>query len=387
MMRSVRAKVWPKPAGRSGGALASLLPLAAGAVLLLGCETQTCPDPDLAQGTWIPSGGTKDLWRTVAATETELCVYDYSISAIRVFDPLTQEQTISSTPPYRYNELAPSGMAATQDLLLAVSGSDGQDYLPIAQLWDRASDTWLELEMPEYAPPGQDYQVHWTGDVFIMLGALASDNTTLGGGAVFDPDTLEWRPLFGGEGPDGFGSEGRGAARSIWTNHGLFWWSIDGQKPPEAWIYSPATDRWSQIATASAPPAQWYSLTTDGDRVWLSPIGGEGATWQVDLETETWKPREPPAEAPPDLRVGVAMPVGDWFRVGAPGCEEGVFWIYQPETGEWSVGRPSPAGGLGPGWIGVIAGHLVTYGVVGDGWDNGQMYTYYPDCEPGTLCE
>src|SRR6187402_535234 len=89
-----------------------LLPLVA--LALSGCESHTCPDPELAEGTWVPAGGTIDFTPTVAASVTEVYV---SLSlAVTVLDPSTgAEMDVSAPIP---TDVAAAGFAATPNRAL-----------------------------------------------------------------------------------------------------------------------------------------------------------------------------------------------------------------------------------------------------------------------------
>lgn len=214
-----------------------------------------------------------------------------------------------------------------------------------------------------------------------MLGAEDRSNQALGGGAVFDPVSLQWQPLFDGsvDVPETYG-------RSIWTNHGLFWWTA--RQPlaglPEAWLFTPE-EGWTAFSTEGGPTSTYYHFpSTDGERVWL--FGGQQGSssltelWEVDLAREGWKP----FDGPPGIRLGYVRSVADRLFMIQPDCD--CYSMSQPETSTWSVAARPPYSGWGGAFYS-IAGHLVSYGDVGDGWATGQMYTYYPDCEPGTPCE
>ena len=123
---------------------------------------------------------------------------------------------------------------------------------------------------------------------------------------------------------------------------------------------------------------------TDGDRVWLFG-GSQGGSpvselWEVDLAEETWRRME----EPPGIRRGPVHAVGDRLYMIPQNCN--CYSVYDPDTETWSVARRPPYAGWG-GALFSIAGRLVSYGDGGDGWVNGQMYTFYPECEPGDVCD
>lgn len=284
------------------------------------------------------------------------------------FNPMEQSEreTLPAPDEFYWSELASND----GDYLLLLGGaSSKQPYVPspYARVWSWSEETWRYYEFPEYLDPTGFYEAHWHDGEFIMWGGTrgGSGLEPIASGAAFDPIDGTWRPLGTGEQPSLDGD-------TVVTDEGLFLWTYkEKSKSPEPWAYTSATDSWRRVSTEGGPSPRHTSLTSTGDRIYLTggyvenKDGWFSDVWELNLETETWREISVPENAEVG---GHAMWAGDRL-IWIPNQLCRGSYTYNPETEEWGATpalHDAPVAGT---WAFVVGERLTTVGLEADhGW-------------------
>jgi hypothetical protein len=183
----------------------------------------------------------------------------------------------------------------------AVLTRAGGRYNPI-------SDTWLPVENLVGAPSvGIGHSAVWTGSRMLVWGGSAGLNcqnpsNDVQSGAVYDPVSDTWAPMSSLGAPSKRRDPG-----AVWTGDRMIVWggisrtyfeptqTCNTQYFGDGAIYDPATDTWSPVATAGAPPAlnQTVAVWTGSEMiVWgaaaFGPLTATGGRY--DPIANSWAP-------------------------------------------------------------------------------------------------
>lgn len=198
--------------------------------------------------------------------------------------------------------------------------SDGYVYDTVAGIW-----TTIDLAGGAAPLPRARSRAIWdeVGNRFIMFGGRhregeAGPYTFLNDVWAFDPITRTWTELSAhgaGGAPLGRMNHTMDAdpANNRFIVHGggqtdFTAFSVDNQ----TWVFDLATNAFTQIGTAGAPPARLFHMSAFdrvGNRLIIFSGGDEGAfqgpflidTWSLDLATDTWATH--PSQAVPPARI------------------------------------------------------------------------------------
>jgi N-acetylneuraminic acid mutarotase len=218
------------------------------------------------------------------------------------------------------------------------------------------ADSWIATSTVG-APAGRDGHVAvWTGDRMIVWGGTASDGSTFGNGAIYDPAARTWKAISGVGAP-----RPRADATVVWTgDRMLVWGGIDHANLGigDGAAYDPETDTWTPISPAGAPSPRFFhtAVWTGTEMIVLggfakfvpgvSPTAfATGAAY--DPAADAWRAISPTG-APPPRGGHVAVWTGDRMIVWGGSSGHGAIGgggIYDPVTDSWTPtstdGEPS----------------------------------------------
>lgn len=211
-------------------------------------------------------------------------------------------------------------MASGPEHLLLMSG---RNYAR-AHLWERATDTWRNFDLPAYLPPLADYEVHFAGDVFVVFGAEAEVPPV----GALDIATGTWSDWRGPGAPEQLGT-------SVWTGEGLF--VLGDQRYAAAAWWRGSDGAWTRVDLEGGPTEAGGGVATWHGDV-LVGANGDDHIWRYSPTTKSWTSYPYPDDLL-SLRASrihqrLLSVVGDLLVV-ATACE--YYAVLDLVSGEWSV--------------------------------------------------
>jgi hypothetical protein len=161
---------------------------------------------------------------------------------------------------------------------------------PSASPWTGLDPGWTQLAPPPFER--SDAALAWTGEELFMWGGGTDFNANFfSNGALYDPETNEWRAI--ADGP----LAARADADAVWTGSEVLIWGGYGRSGhiSDGAAYNPESDSWRRLATLSWPEdpvaVAWTGreLILFGSSVRGDPPFGEPRGFAYDPSSDSWR--------------------------------------------------------------------------------------------------
>lgn len=164
----------------------------------------------------------------------------------------------------------------------------------------QCSDAWEPTAKVGAPSPRAHHVAVWTGTRMIVWGG-SSAGSTLGDGAMYDPDTRVWTPISSANAP-----AARQQASAVWTGTEMIVWGglgASGSPLGDGAKFNPATNSWTNMSTVGAPsPRYQHTAVWAGNRMIV--FGGtdgsnelqSSAAYQGDQWSDLVATNAPPAQ-------------------------------------------------------------------------------------------
>lgn len=256
-----------------------------------------------------------------------------------------QTSTLLAPPRRRRHTLAASGVG-----LVFLFGGQDSAFLGDTWAFDLRSGGWrlLDASAGPSSRIGHGLVAGRDGRIY-LFGGYRSGAGYLGDTWRLDPATNIWTRLSPAAAPPprGYHAMAAGADGRIYLFGGN---TNGGALLNDTWVFDTGTLSWSQVPVDGPSPRRWHAMAAGGDgRIHL--FGGSdtsgylGDTWALDPATPRWI--RLPAGSPP-ARSSHAMAAGADGRVYLFGGRDsrdtlGDTWVLDPSAATWTILHPAPS--------------------------------------------